>query len=166
MCVVACTVAMAIPSPKPRGQGKGDRQSKYKGKNKDKANNNKFRGKRVDEDEEIGILEARIAAGAPTPGSNPLATVIPKDVDAGEELGELKPYVGAKDFTGLPLSDRTQRGLKEAKFVHMQAIQRAAIPHALCGHDVLGAAKTGSGKTLAFLIPVEYLLILIYPILS
>lgn len=165
MCAVASTVAMAIPSPKPRGQGKGDRQSKYKGKNKDKANN-KFRGKRVDEDEEIGILEARIAAGAPTPGSNPLATVIPKDVDAGEELGELKPYVGAKDFTGLPLSDRTQRGLKEAKFVHMQAIQRAAIPHALCGHDVLGAAKTGSGKTLAFLIPVEYLLILIYPILS
>lgn len=165
MCVVACTVAMAIPSPKPRGQGKGDRQSKYKDKKEDKANN-KFRGKRVDENEEIGLLEARIAAGAPTPGSNPLATVIPKDVDAGEEVGELKPYVGAKDFTGLPLSDRTQRGLKEAKFVHMQAIQRAAIPHALCGHDVLGAAKTGSGKTLAFLIPVECLLILIHPILS
>src|SRR2546423_1518444 len=37
----------------------------------------------------------------------------------------------------------------------MTDIQRAALPHALCGRDVLGAAKTGSGKTLAFLIPVS-----------
>ena len=36
----------------------------------------------------------------------------------------------------------------------MTDIQRAALPHALCGRDVLAAAKTGSGKTLAFLIPV------------
>ncbi|CAN6175581.1 unnamed protein product [Urochloa humidicola] len=36
----------------------------------------------------------------------------------------------------------------------MSEIQRAALPHALCGRDVLGAAKTGSGKTLAFVIPV------------
>ncbi len=38
----------------------------------------------------------------------------------------------------------------------MTDIQRAAIPHALKGKDILGSAKTGSGKTLAFLIPVHY----------
>lgn len=37
-------------------------------------------------------------------------------------------------------------------------IQRRALPPALQGRDVLGAAKTGSGKTLAFLIPVLELL--------
>lgn len=36
----------------------------------------------------------------------------------------------------------------------MTDIQRKAIPLALKGHDILGAAKTGSGKTLSFLIPV------------
>ncbi|KAA8523687.1 hypothetical protein F0562_010110 [Nyssa sinensis] len=36
----------------------------------------------------------------------------------------------------------------------MTDIQRASLPHALCGRDILGAAKTGSGKTLAFIIPV------------
>lgn len=36
----------------------------------------------------------------------------------------------------------------------MTDIQAKAIPIALKGHDILGAAKTGSGKTLAFLIPV------------
>lgn len=122
------------------------------GTGKGKANRAKFKGKRVDEQEEIESLEARIAAGAPEPGTNPLAFTIAKEPEGDE--GGLRPYAGAKDFTGLPLSDRTQRGLKENKFVHMTAIQRASIPHALCGHDVLGAAKTGSGKTLAFLLPV------------
>lgn len=36
----------------------------------------------------------------------------------------------------------------------MTDIQRKAVPLALKGHDILGAAKTGSGKTLSFLIPV------------
>lgn len=31
-----------------------------------------------------------------------------------------------------------------------------AIPHALAGRDILGAAKTGSGKTLAFLVPARF----------
>lgn len=36
----------------------------------------------------------------------------------------------------------------------MTDIQRKAIPLALKGHDILGAAKTGSGKTLSFIVPV------------
>jgi ATP-dependent RNA helicase DDX10/DBP4 len=36
----------------------------------------------------------------------------------------------------------------------MTDIQAKAIPLALKGHDILGAAKTGSGKTLSFLVPV------------
>jgi hypothetical protein len=44
----------------------------------------------------------------------------------------------------------------DGKFQTMTDIQCAAIPHALAGRDVLGAAKTGSGKTLAFLIPSEW----------
>ncbi|GAB4830058.1 hypothetical protein Ancab_019699 [Ancistrocladus abbreviatus] len=36
----------------------------------------------------------------------------------------------------------------------MTEIQRASLPHSLCGRDILGASKTGSGKTLAFVIPV------------
>ncbi|GJS47405.1 DEAD-box ATP-dependent RNA helicase 32, partial [Tanacetum coccineum] len=39
-------------------------------------------------------------------------------------------------------------------FKNMTSIQRASLPHALCGRDILGAAKTGSGKSLAFIIPV------------
>ncbi|GJP41641.1 hypothetical protein CLOM_g1285 [Closterium sp. NIES-68] len=130
---------------------------------------------------EIRQLEARIAAGAPAPGSNPLAADLAappappapannkdKKRNASKEglpaaaagggaaggKGELEPYVGAKLFEDLPISKRTMRGLKDSEYVHMTAIQRAAIPHALCGRDVLGAAKTGSGKTLAFIIPL------------
>ena len=54
----------------------------------------------------------------------------------------------------MPLSFRTLQGLASAKLVIPTDIQAAAIPHALAGRDILGAAKTGSGKTLAFVIPV------------
>ena len=46
-------------------------------------------------------------------------------------------------------------GLHKAHFKTLTDIQRKAIPSALKGRDVLGAAKTGSGKTLAFLVPVR-----------
>lgn len=96
------------------------------------------------EAQEATELINAIELGAPPPGSNLLAVEpVPPQ------------YGGAKHFDVLPLSQHTKRGLAEHKFTHLTAIQRAAVPHALCGRDLLGAAKTGSGKTLAFLIPVR-----------
>ncbi|KAK4055869.1 ATP-dependent RNA helicase dbp4 [Microbotryomycetes sp. JL221] len=60
----------------------------------------------------------------------------------------------AHEFTDLPLSQATLQGLKSAYYSRMTDIQSKALPLALKGKDVLGAARTGSGKTLAFLVPV------------
>jgi ATP-dependent RNA helicase DDX10/DBP4 len=102
------------------------------------------RVKRSDvEKQEVGELNAKLEAGAPPAGSNSLRAV------ADDEQ-----WAGCIKFEQLPLSQYTQKALAENSFTHMTAIQRAALPHALCGRDVLGAAKTGSGKTLSFLVPV------------
>ena len=69
------------------------------------------------------------------------------------EKGLGASLVGVRKFKDMPLSEATQRGLADARFKELTAIQRATIPHALAGRDILGAAKTGSGKTLAFIIP-------------
>ncbi|KAL9011393.1 MAG: hypothetical protein Q9173_003754, partial [Seirophora scorigena] len=57
-------------------------------------------------------------------------------------------------FEDLPLSHPTASGLKASHFKTLTDVQRTAVPLALKGLDMLGAAKTGSGKTLAFLVPV------------
>ncbi|CAF9917002.1 MAG: ATP-dependent RNA helicase dbp4 [Heterodermia speciosa] len=57
-------------------------------------------------------------------------------------------------FSELPLSQPTASGLEASHFKTLTDIQKKAIPLALKGSDILGAAKTGSGKTLAFLVPV------------
>jgi superfamily II DNA/RNA helicase len=54
------------------------------------------------------------------------------------------------------MSLATLEGLKKSHFTTMTDIQRKALPVALKGGDILGAAKTGSGKTLAFIIPVFF----------
>eukprot|EP00249_Psilotum_nudum_P018829 c26981_g1_i2 orf=166-2706(+) len=143
---------MASFNFKPQGKQKLQEEKKL---------NRKPRGRRrEDERQRIAVLNDRIIAGAPAPGSNPLASVIPNDnlLEQQQQQDSASmtsvSYVGAKLFQHLPISDATLRGLADAMYVRMTAIQRAAIPHALCGRDVLGAAKTGSGKTLAFLIPV------------
>ncbi|KAH3952674.1 ATP-dependent RNA helicase DBP4 [Parastagonospora nodorum] len=78
------------------------------------------------------------------------------DVEKLEQaVTELDPKTGTyNDFSDLPLSDPTKQGLKACHFAVMTDIQRKAVPLALKGHDILGAAKTGSGKTLSFIIPV------------
>ncbi|OCK82631.1 DEAD-domain-containing protein [Lepidopterella palustris CBS 459.81] len=77
------------------------------------------------------------------------------DVEKLEQaVTNLDPKADFKNFADLPLSDATKAGLKACHFAVLTDIQAKAIPRALKGEDILGAAKTGSGKTLAFIIPV------------
>ena len=71
-----------------------------------------------------------------------------------QAIQDLDPQGPFKSFADLPLSEFTKAGLKAAHYVELTDIQAKAIPLALKGKDILGAAKTGSGKTLAFLIPL------------
>uniref|UniRef100_A0A1B0D4Z2 ATP-dependent RNA helicase n=1 Tax=Phlebotomus papatasi TaxID=29031 RepID=A0A1B0D4Z2_PHLPP len=77
-----------------------------------------------------------------------------------EEIEKLKSayeFINPRDITSfddLPLSLKTQKGLKSCKYNTPTEIQKLSIAHALQGKDVLGAAVTGSGKTLAFLVPI------------
>lgn len=122
---------------------------------------------------EISELEARIAATQPARGSD--AGMAPEKATSGmgNALGvaaavaaaangtsasastsSYPPMAGRKRFDELPLTRATLHGLSVSGYTTMTAVQRAALPHALAGRDVLGAAKTGSGKTLAFVIPL------------
>ncbi|RFU30590.1 hypothetical protein B7463_g5735, partial [Scytalidium lignicola] len=71
-----------------------------------------------------------------------------------QAVDELDLKADYKNFSDLPLSQTTASGLEASHFKVLTDIQSKALPLALKGRDILGAAKTGSGKTLAFLIPV------------
>ena len=90
-------------------------------------------------------LERRLHDFAPERGTDPGAQPLPQGDGS---------YVGARRFDQLPLSQPTQAGLDDAGYIDLTDIQRSALPHALIGRDVLGAARTGSGKTLVFLIAI------------
>lgn len=74
--------------------------------------------------------------------------------DAYDILSLAGKFEIPEKFDDLPISQFTKWCLKSKGFEYLTDIQKAAIPHALVGRDVLGAAKTGSGKTLAFVIPI------------
>ena len=130
------------------------RQDREKKQRKERRHFVKQLNKRsVQEDLEIKSLEAAIAEGAPASGTNPLAADLGPAPAASASAST--SYASARTFDDLPLSEYTKEGLTAARYTTLTAIQRAALPHAIAGRDVLGAAKTGSGKTLAFLIPVS-----------
>ncbi|EER99450.1 DEAD-box ATP-dependent RNA helicase 32 [Sorghum bicolor] len=107
---------------------------------------------RLREVDEICLLNEWIDAGKPLPRTKP--PPLSQSAGPAPAAGEHPEYGACTLFDELPLSQKTKDGLRKAGFTEMSEIQRAALPHALCGRDVLGAAKTGSGKTLAFVIPV------------
>ena len=72
--------------------------------------------------------------------------------DTGSDY-DAEPLIFAETL----LSRRTLLGLSDAKFEAMTRIQAAAIPHALAGRDILGAAKTGIQSRLLFLFSVPFL---------
>jgi len=60
----------------------------------------------------------------------------------------------ADGFRGFALRAELLRGVAAAGFVEPRPIQKATIPAALAGRDVLGLAQTGTGKTAAFALPI------------
>ncbi|MFJ8579089.1 DEAD/DEAH box helicase [Micromonospora sp. NPDC093277] len=79
------------------------------------------------------------------PGTSPSADQTPTP-----EL----PAVENLDFATLGLPRRLVDALARQGITTPFEIQRATLPDALAGHDVLGRGQTGSGKTLAFGLPV------------
>ncbi|MFU8872204.1 DEAD/DEAH box helicase [Micromonospora sp. SL4-19] len=67
---------------------------------------------------------------------------------------EAPPATETPDFAALGLPRRLVDALARQGITTPFEIQRATLPDALAGHDVLGRGQTGSGKTLAFGLPV------------
>jgi ATP-dependent RNA helicase DDX24/MAK5 len=70
-----------------------------------------------------------------------------------EVLGE-EGELDMSAWAPLEVSAPMVASIARLKFSSPTAIQIAAIPEIMAGHDVIGKASTGSGKTLAFAIPV------------
>ena len=62
-------------------------------------------------------------------------------------------------FVSFGLEPRLLKGIERLDFEHPTPIQRATIPVALTGQDILGSAETGTGKTAAYLLPVLHRLL-------
>ena len=114
------------------------------------------------EEFESGDEEEEVVAGGSDDADDKDEDEEPKaNGDLGEHsdlpsaLGVSLPNTDAspQKFAELNLSERTMKAINDMPYDTMTEIQQRAIPPALAGRDVLGAAKTGSGKTLAFLIP-------------
>jgi ATP-dependent RNA helicase RhlE len=61
-------------------------------------------------------------------------------------------------FEQLLLNKAILRALSKEGYQEPTEIQKAAIPEALAGRDVLATAQTGTGKTAAFALPILHLL--------
>ncbi|EEP72818.1 RNA helicase [Micromonospora sp. ATCC 39149] len=91
---------------------------------------------------------ATIDAAVDTPADTQTDSKVDTDTD-GEALVEADV-----DFAALGLPQPLVQALGRLGIATPFPIQRATVPDALAGRDVLGRGQTGSGKTLAFGLPV------------
>ncbi|KAI1171033.1 ATP-dependent RNA helicase MAK5 [Nemania sp. FL0916] len=113
-----------------KDQTEGDSKDKVKDQTQDRKKDRKKSGVREDSE-----LEANVFAG----------------LDAADTAQD---ELDLSEWAKLDLSAGVLSSLARLKFSTPTAIQAAAIPDILAGHDVIGKASTGSGKTLAFGIPI------------
>jgi ATP-dependent RNA helicase DeaD len=78
------------------------------------------------------------------------ATSNPPSVETAEPSGEAAPKT---TFADLGLRPEVLKAVTEMGFVEPMDVQRATIPLAREGRDILVQSRTGSGKTAAFAIP-------------
>ena len=57
-------------------------------------------------------------------------------------------------FADFGFAEPIQRAIAEQGYTKPTPIQAQAMPHAMVGKDVMGAAQTGTGKTAAFVLPI------------
>ncbi len=63
-------------------------------------------------------------------------------------------YSGPSGFDGFGIPPRIVAALGDAGILEPFPIQRATLPDAIAGKDILGRGRTGSGKTLGFVLPI------------
>ena len=107
----------------------------------------------------MGTGSKRVSKPRSKPKSEALSLKRKRDDEDLDALNQQVQDINVKKtdydtFASLPLSQPTASGLESSHYKTLTDIQKQAVPHALKGGDILGAAKTGSGKTLAFLVPV------------
>lgn len=74
-------------------------------------------------------------------------------VPVKSETGRVRKTV-SPEFASFGLSREVLYGLADAEYLEPTDIQKALIPVALEGHDLMGQSRTGTGKTAAFAIPI------------
>ena len=108
--------------------------------------------KTVNIEEESKAVEKH--AEIPVPQANDEGKHCPHPLNSSYLIG----YFSSIKLSELPLSEPTQKAIKELGFDKATEIQARSVPHILNGRDVLGQAKTGSGKTMAYMIPAVEML--------
>jgi ATP-dependent RNA helicase DDX24/MAK5 len=146
----AMTIETVTPRSAPEleeGETWEDRKKKQKELQKQQLKEKKQKEKKDRKKEKKPKPEKKPkeAAAQAEVGSSTFANLLDEEKDEGADITAWRP---------LNLSDDTLGALSKMKFHQPSAIQKAAIPEVLAGHDVIGKASTGSGKTLAFGIPI------------